>query len=161
VDALILAQAHMSELRGQVFNIGGGSENTISLIELIELIGELDVECNVDFDDWRTGDQRYYVSDTRKFGTATGWSARVGVRAGVAFPGEALACAMNIFARARIEPGQDVAIVGVGFLGSILTKLAADAGARVIGISRRAFALETAQRFGAAHVLPLAERGEV
>jgi threonine dehydrogenase-like Zn-dependent dehydrogenase len=81
--------------------------------------------------------------------------------AGKPFPGEALACAMNIFARSRIEPGQDVAIVGIGFLGAILTKLAADAGARVIGISRRAFALETAERFGAAHVLPLAERGEV
>jgi CDP-paratose 2-epimerase len=53
------------------------------LIELTELIGDLDVECNVEFDAWRTGDQRYYVSDTRKFGAATGWSARVGVRAGV------------------------------------------------------------------------------
>jgi CDP-paratose 2-epimerase len=83
VDALLLAQEHMSELRGQVFNIGGGSENSISLIELIELIGDLDVDCNVEFDGWRTGDQRYYVSDTRKFGAATGWSARVGVRAGV------------------------------------------------------------------------------
>jgi CDP-paratose 2-epimerase len=84
VDALLLAQEHMPELQGQVFNIGGGSDNSLSLIELIELIGELDVECKVGFGDWRTGDQRYYVSDTRKFGAATGWSARVGVRAGVA-----------------------------------------------------------------------------
>jgi CDP-paratose 2-epimerase len=37
----------------------------------------------VDFSDWRVGDQRYYVSDTRKFQAATGWAPRVGVREGV------------------------------------------------------------------------------
>src|SRR4051812_9626998 len=39
-------------------------------------------------------------------------------------PGEPLGCAMNIFARAAIEPGQTVAIVGIGFLGALLTRLA-------------------------------------
>jgi CDP-paratose 2-epimerase len=84
VDALLLAQERMQELRGEAFNIGGGSENTISLVELLKLMRDLDVECKTTFGDWRTGDQRYYVSDTRKFGAATGWSARVDVRAGVA-----------------------------------------------------------------------------
>jgi len=71
------------------------------------------------------------------------------------FPGEPLGCAMNIFRRADIQPGQTVAIVGIGFLGAILTRLATDAGARVIAISRRRFALDTARRMGAAEAIEM------
>jgi threonine dehydrogenase-like Zn-dependent dehydrogenase len=56
---------------------------------------------------------------------------------------------MNIFRRSGIESGQTVAIVGIGFIGAALTALAARAGARVIAISRRPFALEMAERMGA------------
>ncbi|HYP08018.1 MAG TPA: NAD-dependent epimerase/dehydratase family protein [Bryobacteraceae bacterium] len=84
VDAMLLAQQHATRLKGEAFNIGGGPRNTTSLLELIELIGELEGEpVSVRFDDWRVGDQRYYVSDTRRFQTATGWKPRVGVREGV------------------------------------------------------------------------------
>lgn len=75
--------------------------------------------------------------------------------AGQPFPGEALGCAMNIFRRSDIRPGQTVAIVGVGFLGAILTRLATHAGARVIALSRRPFALEIARRYGAWKLLPM------
>jgi len=68
-------------------------------------------------------------------------------------PGEPLGCAMNIFHRSDIHPGQTVAIVGVGFLGAILTRLATDAGARVIAISRRAFSLDLARSYGAAETI--------
>jgi threonine dehydrogenase-like Zn-dependent dehydrogenase len=77
------------------------------------------------------------------------------VLAGQPFPGEPLGCAMNIFRRCDIRPGQTVAIVGAGFLGAILTRLATDAGARVIAISRRPFALAMALRCGAAEVVPM------
>ena len=73
------------------------------------------------------------------------------------FPGEPLGCALNIFRRSRISAGQTVAIVGIGFLGALLTRLATDAGARVIAISRRAFALDVARRMGAAETIPLAD----
>lgn len=65
------------------------------------------------------------------------------------FPGEPLGCAMNIFHRCQIEKGQTVAIVGIGFLGALLCRLAAQAGAHVIAISRRPFSLEMASRYGA------------
>ena len=65
------------------------------------------------------------------------------------FPGEPLGCAMNILRRVGVEPGQTVAIVGIGFLGALLTRLAADAGARVVAIARRPFALALARRMGA------------
>lgn len=77
------------------------------------------------------------------------------------FPGEPLGCAMNIFRRADIRAGQDVAIVGIGFLGAILTRLATDAGARVIAVSRRPFSLEVARLYGAADLVPLDDRGAV
>lgn len=73
------------------------------------------------------------------------------------FPGEPLACAMNVLRRSRIRAGQTVAVVGVGFLGAVMTRLASRSGARVIAVSRRAFALETARRCGAAAVVELAD----
>jgi threonine dehydrogenase-like Zn-dependent dehydrogenase len=74
---------------------------------------------------------------------------------GLPFPGEPLACAFNIFRRADIRAGQTVAIVGIGFLGAVLTRLASDAGARVVAISRRASSLELARRYGAAETIPM------
>jgi threonine dehydrogenase-like Zn-dependent dehydrogenase len=69
------------------------------------------------------------------------------------FPGEALGCAMNIFRRCDIEPEQTVAVLGIGFLGALLIQLAVAAGAQVIAISRRPFALQVARRCGAAEAL--------
>ena len=65
------------------------------------------------------------------------------------FPGEPFGCAFNIFARADIRPGDTVAIIGIGFLGAVLTRLVSSAGARVIAISRRTFSLQMARRMGA------------
>lgn len=74
---------------------------------------------------------------------------------GEPFPGEPLGCAMNIFRRSDISAGQTVAIVGIGFLGAILTRLAANAGAHVIAISRRGFSLDVARRMGAAECIQM------
>lgn len=80
---------------------------------------------------------------------------------GVPMPGEPLGCAVNIFGRADIRAGQTVAIVGIGFLGALLTQLAVHAGARVIAISRRPFALEVARQAGAHETLLLDEHWRV
>ena len=80
---------------------------------------------------------------------------------GAALPGEPLGCAVNIFRRSGIEAGQTVAIVGIGFLGALLTRLAAHAGARVIAISRRPFALEVARSMGAAHAIAMDEHQRI
>ncbi len=69
------------------------------------------------------------------------------------FPGEAFGCAMNIFERSDIHAGQTVAIVGIGFLGAVLTRLASLAQAQVIAISRRPYALQVAQKMGAKEVI--------
>lgn len=74
---------------------------------------------------------------------------------GQPFPGEALGCAFNIFRRSDIAPGQRVAIIGIGFLGAVLTRLASEAGAEVIAISRRAESLALARHYGAAHTIAM------
>ncbi|MBI1403346.1 MAG: zinc-binding dehydrogenase [Porphyrobacter sp.] len=74
---------------------------------------------------------------------------------GQPFPGEALGCAFNIFRRSDIRAGQSVAIIGIGFLGAVLTHLASAAGARVIAISRRAESLALARHYGAAECITM------
>jgi threonine dehydrogenase-like Zn-dependent dehydrogenase len=81
--------------------------------------------------------------------------------AGQPFPAEPLGCAMNIFARSDIEAGHTVAVVGIGFLGAILTRLATSAGARVIAVSRRPFSLDVARRMGAAEAIRMNDPAQV
>jgi threonine dehydrogenase-like Zn-dependent dehydrogenase len=69
------------------------------------------------------------------------------------FPGEPIGCAVNVLRRSDVRPGQTVAVIGVGFLGAVITRLAVTAGARVLAIARRPFALELAHRLGAAQTL--------
>ncbi len=69
------------------------------------------------------------------------------------FPGEPLGCAMNILNRSDIKAGQRVAIIGIGFLGALLTRLAAQAGAEVVAISRRQASLDLAREMGAAETI--------
>ena len=80
---------------------------------------------------------------------------------GKPFPGEPLGCAINIFNRSDIQKGQTVAIVGIGFLGALLTQLCKAKGAKVIGISRREFSLEVARKCGADHTVPLHDHWEI
>jgi len=84
VDALLRCQARMQDVAGRAFNIGGGPANTVSLVELLEQIGRLTGrQPSVEHADWRTGDQRYYVSDSAAFAAATGWAPKVGAIEGV------------------------------------------------------------------------------
>ena len=84
VEAFLRAERKLPEIAGRAFNVGGGPDNTISLLELLDLIAELTgSRPEVEHAPWRTGDQRYYVSDTRRLQEVTGWRPQVGVRQGV------------------------------------------------------------------------------
>jgi CDP-paratose 2-epimerase len=70
---------------GQAFNIGGGPEQVMSLLDLIELIERrLKREIPLNWGDWRPGDQRVYVSDIRKLRSALDWQPEIGAGQGVA-----------------------------------------------------------------------------
>jgi threonine dehydrogenase-like Zn-dependent dehydrogenase len=72
---------------------------------------------------------------------------------GAAFPGEPLGCAVNVIRRAGIKRTDTVAVIGIGFLGALVTELASGIGARVIAISRREWSLDVARQAGAAETI--------
>lgn len=76
-------------------------------------------------------------------------------------PLEPFGCAMNIFRRSDIREEQTVAVLGIGFLGAILVKLASDAGARVIAVSRRQESLDLATKMGAAETIPMDDHYQI
>ncbi len=80
LDAFEAAYANREATAGQIYNIGGGAENTVSLLELIEQVAKLTGERLVyDFDGQRAGDQLFYVTDHGKFSRDTGWQPQTGV----------------------------------------------------------------------------------
>ncbi|MGN6154307.1 MAG: MDR/zinc-dependent alcohol dehydrogenase-like family protein [Sphingomicrobium sp.] len=81
--------------------------------------------------------------------------------ANVDLPGEPFGCAMNIFRRSDIHEGQTVAIIGIGFLGAVLVRLASNAGARVIAVSRRQSSLDLAREMGADETIPMDDHSAI
>jgi CDP-paratose 2-epimerase len=81
-----LAQPGGGHLAGRAFNLGGGPDATLSLLELVERVAAMrgGRRPEVRFSSWRTGDQRWYVSDTRAFEQATGWRRAVSLDEGLA-----------------------------------------------------------------------------
>lgn len=76
---------HIEVSAGKVYNVGGGPENTLSIwAEFGSLLKELlQQPIDVDFADWRPGDQRIFVSDIQKAARELGWRPRISVGEGV------------------------------------------------------------------------------
>lgn len=85
LDAYDAALSHLNRSAGQVFNVGGGADNVISVWKEFQPMLEQAVghAVPVALGDWRPGDQRIYVSDIRKAEHVLGWQPRYGVRAGL------------------------------------------------------------------------------
>ena len=89
VEAYLNAWSRIDRIGGRAFNLGGGPANAVSLRELIAYMAELlGHEIDVRFDDWRAGDQRYFVADTRAAQAALGLSPSVPWQRGVALLSE-------------------------------------------------------------------------
>lgn len=108
-------------------------------------------------DGWRVGERVALLSGNAyaeyDVAPASALTRLPGALSGRPVPGEPMACAMNIFRRSDIRAGQRVAVVGVGFIGGLLIQLARNAGAEVIALSRRTYALDAARRCGAGTTL--------
>jgi CDP-paratose 2-epimerase len=92
VNAYTAALANIDRVQGRAFNLGGGPVNAISLLQLLDEIRAVtgsDVELR--FEDWRQGDQRWYVSDTHAARSALALPTPRGWREGVARLAEWLA----------------------------------------------------------------------
>jgi len=85
LDVYDAAVERIDEVKGEVYNVGGGPEHTMSIWAefrplLEDLVGR---RIPVSYDDWRPGDQRIFVSDIRKARQELGWRPRVGVKEGL------------------------------------------------------------------------------
>jgi CDP-paratose 2-epimerase len=84
VAAWIGTLTHIDACRGQIFNLGGGPQNALSLLELVDLIGRMRGDIpDVRFEAPRPGDQPWYISDTTALSTAIGWRPRVPLHEGL------------------------------------------------------------------------------
>ncbi len=85
VEAYVQAWRRIDQVKGRAFNLGGGTGNAVSLRQLLAhmatLIGR---EVDISYSDWRAGDQRYFVADTRAAEEALGLGAKLDWREGVA-----------------------------------------------------------------------------
>ena len=97
VDAYVSALERIDEVRGRVFNLGGGPANAISLLQLMDEIPHvIGHEVDVRFEDWRKGDQRWFVANTSAARSALGLGTPLPWREGVARLAEWLALERGI-----------------------------------------------------------------
>ena len=84
VDAYERAIERIATVSGEVFNVGGGPGNTLSLNQLVEILDRaFGKSFNPPFADWRPGDQRVFVADVRKAERLLGWKPKVKTAEGV------------------------------------------------------------------------------
>lgn len=84
VSAYRAVLANIDSASGAVYNLGGGPHNAVSLKLVLGEIGRLiGREIHLDTQDWRPGDQQFFVADTRKLEAEFGWRARIGWRDGL------------------------------------------------------------------------------
>lgn len=84
INAYILAVKNIEKTNGEIYNIGGGWENTFSLLELIEFLEKkIKKEIKYEFFDWRPGDQKIFISDNSKFIKDTGWKIKISKEKGI------------------------------------------------------------------------------
>jgi CDP-paratose 2-epimerase len=78
------AHSKIADAAGQAFNIGGGTENSMSLLELFtHLQDKLHIQMNYEQLPWRNNDQRYFVADNTKAGRVLGWQPEVSKERGI------------------------------------------------------------------------------
>jgi len=84
VDAYVGLFDNADKVAGQVFNVGGGPDNVLSLLELVRMLEDAGLLRRPPaFSAWREGDQKIFVCDTRRIEAAIAWRPRISPRAGV------------------------------------------------------------------------------
>jgi CDP-paratose 2-epimerase len=85
VEAYLKAWSRIDRISGRAFNLGGGPANAVSLRELLAYMAELlGHDIPISYSDWRAGDQRYFVADTREIRRTLDLSPEIPWRKGVA-----------------------------------------------------------------------------
>ncbi|CQR49969.1 NAD-dependent epimerase/dehydratase family protein [Haloferax massiliensis] len=85
-DLVRAYDAFLSDPDGKsaVYNMGGGTQNTTSLLEFLDLLEEKSgMRTDISFDEWREGDQKVYVSDTSRARNELDWERKVDFEEGI------------------------------------------------------------------------------
>lgn len=83
-DAWKLATNNIDKVKGEAFNIGGSETNSLSLLELIRLIEKMfNKKIDINFNDWRSGDQKVFISNNEKLYKSLGWKPTTNIKAGL------------------------------------------------------------------------------
>ena len=84
VNAYVSAFEHIAEARGEAFNIGGGIENSMSLLELLQFLEKrLNLKLNYTHLPWRQSDQKFFVADNSKAERLIHWSPKKSKESGI------------------------------------------------------------------------------
>lgn len=84
IDAYNRLYKNRNKVSGEIYNIGGGMNNSLSILELIDFLKQEGIlKLSPKFSKERLGDQKIYISDTKKIKAATGWSANTSVEQGL------------------------------------------------------------------------------
>jgi CDP-paratose 2-epimerase len=85
IAAYVAAVEHIKVTRGQVYNIGGGPENCLSVMEVVGVLQRhFGYPLEVTFDEWRPGDQMIYISDVSKAARDFSWAPTTDPATGIA-----------------------------------------------------------------------------
>jgi CDP-paratose 2-epimerase len=84
LDAYFLAFQRREKTAGEIYNIGGGPGNLLSLLELIQILNATsNRKLQYRFGDWRPGDQKVFVADIEKAREHFGWKPTHSPEAGI------------------------------------------------------------------------------
>jgi CDP-paratose 2-epimerase len=84
VEVYQQAVRNISRTAGQIYNIGGGMQNSLSLVELFAVLEQLTgYPLRFKQLDWRSGDQKVFVADTRKAHRDFLWSPKMDKEQGI------------------------------------------------------------------------------
>tara|TARA_Y100000034_G_C6876953_1_gene401232 strand:+ start:87 stop:1130 length:1044 start_codon:yes stop_codon:yes gene_type:complete len=84
IDCYLKSIDNIEKINGKHYNIGGGPQNTLSLLQLLCLLDNFfERKINISFDDWRPGDQKVFICDIRKAEKDFGWKPTTDPKCGV------------------------------------------------------------------------------
>ena len=84
IDLYELVSKNIDKVSGEIFNVGGGRDNSLSLLQSLDLIKEIICkELKIKFDKMRPGDQKIYISNNNKLFQTLNWSPKIGYKEGL------------------------------------------------------------------------------
>jgi CDP-paratose 2-epimerase len=105
IAAYDAAVTHIARTSGKAYNIGGGPENTLSLLELVDMFNSrFDRPLDCSFEDWRPGDQPVFISNICRAQKDFGWRPKVSVEQGVNRLIEWIRSNENLFEMREVAP---------------------------------------------------------